>query len=155
MGLLQWHRTPGSAPRTTRNPLFAVNYVDRMIRHRVKEHTRETIAMGRNATMQMMRMWIFAWDHNVRQPMRVAGSRPECRARYAGASAADVAGLRREFYTRRRSLRGVEVPQSMRRVWLGLMVSPPVRWRVGQKRQGPVIPAYARKDLSFAHPHAA
>ena len=73
--LLTTRTTSSSAPRTTRNPLFLMNYLDRMIRHRMKEHTRESIAFARNATMQMHRMWIFAWDHNCCQPMRVARTR--------------------------------------------------------------------------------
>ncbi len=115
-GLLEFRRTPSTSPRTTGNRLFAVNYVDRMIRHRMAEHTRQTIAVGRNATMQMLRMWIFAWDHNVRQPHRVNGPGRECRAIKAGVSSRDLTRLEREFYTRRRPLRGYRVPESMRRV---------------------------------------
>ncbi len=38
------HRmTPSTAPRTMLNPLFPVNYVDRLIRHRLRQHTREVI----------------------------------------------------------------------------------------------------------------
>ena len=156
---MRWHRqagrltveqTPGSAPRTVANPLFPVNYVDRMIRHRIKEHTRESIALGRNSTMQMLRMWIFAWDHNVRQPYRVNDLGCECRAIEAGVSRTTVARIRREFYTRRRSVRGRLVPESMRRVWLCRLETPPVRWRKPQKRFGPVLTEYATVDLGFA-----
>jgi transposase-like protein len=73
--LVRHRRTAGSAPRTMDNPLFPVNYVDRLLRHRLKEHTRETIAFGRHATLQMSRAWIFAWDHNSRREYRVR--RPE------------------------------------------------------------------------------
>jgi hypothetical protein len=110
-GRLEVKRTSSTLARTVANPLFAVNYVDRMIRHRMKEHTRESIALGRNATMQMLRMWLFAWDHNVRQPFRVRslGSRP--RAMESGASEVVVGRLTREFFSRRRSVRRRRVPR--------------------------------------------
>jgi len=149
-GLLKVRRTPGTAPRTTSNPLFPVNYVDRMIRHRIKEHTRETIAVGRNSTMQMLRMWIFAWDHNVRQPFRVEPPGRECRAIEAGVSRRLVKRLKREFYSRRRSVRRLRVPESMRAVWLARLATPPVRWSTGQAGFGPAVPKYASLDLSFS-----
>ena len=69
--LAEHRRTPGSAARTMENPLFPVNYVDRLIRHRLREHTRETIAFGRHSAMQLYRMWLFAWDLNTRREWRV------------------------------------------------------------------------------------
>ena len=151
-GLLEVRRTPGTAERTASNPLFPVNYVDRMIRHRMKEHTRETIAGGRNSTMQMMRMWIFAWDHNVRQPHRVEPPADECRAAKAGVSTTLLRRLKREFYHRRRSVRRHRVPESMRQVWLAGLATPPVRWVKGQASYGPGVPQYASLDLSFSRP---
>jgi len=150
--LLATRTTSSKAPRTTANPLFLMNYLDRMIRHRMKEHTRESIAFARNATLQMHRMWIFAWDHNCCQPMRVERRKDCSRAEHAGLPAATLSRLRRELYSRRAALRGVPMPESMRRVWTASLDSPPVRWRVGQKSGGPVIPAYAVRDLSCAYP---
>ena len=144
-------RTPGTAPRTTENPLFMVNYIDRMIRHRMKEHTRETIAIARNSTMQMHRMWIFAWDHNVRQPKRVRGTSSTSRAESAGVSRTLIRRVRREFYNRRYSMRSVPIPEPIARVWRCELESPPVRWKVGQKSVGPVIPGYALHDLKLGY----
>ena len=152
--LLSTRTTSSKAPRTTRNPLFLMNYLDRMIRHRMKEHTRETIAFARNATMQMHRMWIFAWDHNCCQPMRV-GLKNDCsRAEHAGLPLGQLMRLKREFYSRRVSLRSLPMPESMRMVWAGELDTPPVRWPVGQKGRGPAIPGYALRDLRCAYPHA-
>lgn len=152
-GRLTVRQTPSTSPRTTGNPLFALNYIDRMIRHRVKEHTRESVALGRNSTMQMLRMWIFAWDHNVRQPYRVNDPRRSCRMLEAGASAKLVARLHREFYTRRCSVRARQVPESMRRVWLSQLDGPPVRWRTEQKSFGPPVRQYAVVDLALSYLH--
>lgn len=151
-GRLRVRRTASSAPRTVSNPLFAVNYLDRMIRHRIKEHTRESIAVGRSATMQMHRMWIFAWDHNVRQPYRVSDSGCSCRAIEAGASVKLVSRLQREFLSRRRSLRGLVVPESIRRVWCAELQSPPIRWNTTSRQHRPPVRTYAKVDLAFAQP---
>ncbi|MFW6312667.1 MAG: hypothetical protein ACOC2N_02145 [Spirochaetota bacterium] len=147
--MLEVRRTSGAAPRTTSNPLFLMNYLDRMVRHRVKEQTKETIAGGRNSTFQMHRMWIFAWDHNTRQPMRVEGTDARSRAVMAGAPPHLLARLDREFFTRRHSLRGMPVPESIRRVWRAELDSPPVRWNKPQKRGGPMVTQYAKLDLRY------
>jgi len=152
--LLRIRRTPGGAARTTANPLFAVNYVDRMIRHRLKEHTRESIAIGRDSTMQMLRMWIFAWDHNVNQPHRVKPARAPSRAEAAGVAPSLLTVLTRGFYSRRVSLRSLVIPESMRRIWLSRLESPPTRRSITQFSSGPSVPAYALRDLACALPQA-
>jgi transposase-like protein len=149
--LVRHRRTAGSAPRTMDNPLFPVNYVDRLLRHRLKEHTRETIAFGRHATLQMSRAWIFAWDHNSRREYRVR--RPE-EGVHLGQGSVTAAGCRviarinREFFSRRVDLARVTVPGSLCRVWLNELTTPPLRWRVGQTGTSVRIPAYARRDLA-------
>jgi hypothetical protein len=151
--LLSVHTTPGAAARTVSNPLFLMNYVDRMIRHRLKEHTRESIALAHNATMQMHRMWLFAWDHNTRQPLRVAGSERRSRAELSQIAPALLRRLHREFFHRRFSLRRLPVPESIWRVWAGALATPPVRWRVGQQGAGLRIPVFALRDLSYRDQH--
>jgi hypothetical protein len=146
-------QTPSVAPRTVANPLFLMNYLDRMIRHRLKEHTRESIALGRNATMQMHRMWLFAWDHNALQPHRVAGPDQRSRAERAGLPTKLISRLKRQFATTRIAVHRLPAPESMRRVWMAELDTPVVRWRVGQKHTGPHIPAFARRDLLLVHPH--
>lgn len=145
-------RTPGIAPRTTENPLFVVNYLDRMIRHRVKEHTRESIAIARNATMQMHRMWIFGWDHNAVQPRRVAGTGQRSRAEMVPGASAAVRRLKRHFFTRRIAVRS-SMPESMRVVWTAQLATPPVRWRARRSQQALRIPGYAIRDLEAGDLH--
>lgn len=150
-GLLTHRRTPGSAPRTIQNPLFPVNYVDRLVRHRVKEHMRETIALGRNSTMQMHRAWIFAWDHNVRREYRVRRPNEGAHAVQGTIDRASTDLLCREFFRRRLRIRGLQVPESIRRVWLGELPTPPVRWRgTGQHGTNIRIPRYAERELPAA-----
>ena len=151
--LLSHRTTVSTAPRTTANPLFLMNYLDRMIRHRMKEHTRESIAFARNATMQMHRMWIFAWDHNCCQPMRVRRTQDSSRAGHAGLPKGILSKLKRQFYTRRVIPTGAPMPESMRLVWTARLASPPVRWKTQQLTYGPSIPAFALRDLNRSYPH--
>ncbi len=152
--LLSVRHTSGSAPRTTSNPLFAVNYIDRMLRHRMKEHTRETIAAARNASMQMHRAWIFAWDHNACQPHRVRSPASPSRAELNGVSPKVLGRLKRMFFTRRVDTSAVAVPTAMRDVWTVGLPTPPVRWNSPQTSTGPRVPAYALRDLARADLHA-
>lgn len=159
--LFEHKRTPSTLMRTPANRLFPVNYVDRMLRHRVKEHMRETIAGGRHATMQMHRAWLFAWELNARRPWRV--KQPEAglhathkTALFAAAVAEAVPRrLEQEFFTRRIRLYGCRVPASLRRVWLAELPTPPVRWRKEQTGTSVVVPLYAKRDLAQADQHAA
>ena len=151
-GLLTVRRTSSKKPRTTTNPLFLMNYIDRMMRHRMVEHHRQTIALARNSSMQMHRMWIFAWDHNARQPARVAGLDRRCRAELAGVDSARLLRMRRQFFRQRASLRGLPMPESIRSVWNAELPTPPTRWKTPQIQSGPAVPAFARLDLQLANP---
>ena len=146
-GRLRHIRTPGSAVRTTTNRLFPVNYVDRLLRHREKEHTRETIAFGRNATIQMHRAWIFGWNHNCVRPWREKQKSSMSHAGYARVPQGRICDLNQRFYTRRFRVTGEAVPESIRRVFLGKVDTPPVRWKSGQSQSTIRIPQYALRDL--------
>jgi hypothetical protein len=137
------------------NRLFAVNYVDRLLRHRVREHTRETIAGGRHAVMQMHRAWIFAWDHNANRPWRVRHRREGSHAAHRTVPSAAVEVVRRRFFTRRILPPAAGVPETIRRVWLCELPTPPVRWRRGQEGTTVTVPRYARRQLAAAVQHAA
>lgn len=153
------HRaTPGTAARTMDNPLFPVNYIDRLIRHRLREHTRETIAFARHSAMQCYRMWLFAWDLNTRRAWRV--KRPE-EGRHGEQGTFTAEGVRmmqrinRTFYRRRVDIRGCRVPESLRRAWVAEVVTPPIRWKTGQRGTSVGLPAYAKRDLARGLPTAA
>lgn len=148
------HRTTSShSARTYDNPLFPVNYVDRFIRHRLREHTRETIAFGRNSAMQLYRLWLFAWDLNTRREYR---ARLPNAGTHAGQGAVDDAGIRkvcqanREFFRRRIDVRGCRIPASLVSAWRAEAVTPPVRWKVGQKGSSVRLPMYSLRDLNRA-----
>lgn len=146
-GLATHVRTPSTAPRTFENRLFPVNYVDRLLRHRLKEHCRETIAFGRHAVMQMHRAWIFAWDHNCRREHRVKRPCDGVHATYGCMEKDHLAGVTREFFERRIRLRDVAVPESIRKVWLADLQTPPIRWRMGQTVGSIHVSRFAVRDL--------
>ena len=147
-GLAYHRRTPGSAPRTVHNPLFPANYVDRLLRHRVKEHTRETIAFGRHATVQMHRAWIFAWDHNMCREYRVKQRHLGCHGEQGVVSGTFIRRVNRQFYQRRLRITGKSVPLSIVQVWGNTLQTPPVRWARGQKGTMVKVPAFAMDDLA-------
>ena len=149
-GMALHRRTPGSAARTMMNPLFPVNYFDMLLRHRVKEHTRETIAFGRHGVDQMHRAWIMAFDHNYVQPWRVRlGSDAPTHGERAGIDEAEIARVRRMFFRDRIDLRGCSMTESMWATWRGEVEGPPVRWKSGASRPRPApIPAFALRDLA-------
>jgi hypothetical protein len=62
------HRTVSSrATRNTRNPLFAVNLLDLLIRHSSANHKRETIAFSRCRRAAIERLWLFlVWRNYVK-----------------------------------------------------------------------------------------
>jgi len=154
-GLLEHRCTPSTAPRTTANPLFPVNYVDRLLRHRLKEHTRESIAFGREATLQMHRGWIFAWDHNARRPYRVRHPERGSHAEQVEVDRRWLKELEREFFSRRMRVSAEGLPESMRRVWMAELAGPPLRWRTGQRGSSIRVPAYARRDLTAPYQQGA
>lgn len=147
--------TPSTAPRTFRNRLFPVNYVDRLLRHRMKEHTRESIAFGRHAVMQMHRAWVFAWDHNCRREHRVKRPEEGVHATHGCVDQETVRMLTRGFFERRIRLRGCAIPESIRQVWTGELQTPPLRWRIGQKHSSIRISRFAVRDLEEAYQHAS
>ncbi len=152
--LARIRQTPGSAPRTVSNPLFALNYIDRMLRHRLREHTRQSITFARNSTMQMHRAWLFAWDHNAYQPHRVRRVSAPTRFELAGVPASLLNAVRRSFFTRRINLSGVPLPQSMRLTWCAAHQSPPLRWAPFQIPRRPEVPAFVHRDLARSDHHA-
>jgi len=148
------HKTVSShAPRTRHNPLFPANYVDLLMRHRMKEHTRQTIAFGRNAVSQMHRAWIFAWDHNANRAHRTRNPHAGVHAEQAVSDRQHIAALRKQFFTRRVDLAGIPMPHSIAKVWLQQTETPPLRWKIGQKGTSLHLPRFAIADKRRCYQH--
>lgn len=134
-GLLVHRTTSSLAPRTQQNALFPVNYVDLLMRHREKEHTRETIAFGRHSVVQMHRAWIWVWDHNMQREYRVRRPELGTHAEQGIMTSAAIRRIMREFWGRRLTVRGKHVPESIQAVWRGSIPTPPVRWKNLSKKE--------------------
>jgi hypothetical protein len=52
------HTISSRAARTTRNPLFAINLIDLLVRHSSANHKRETIAFSKRRQSAIERLWI-------------------------------------------------------------------------------------------------
>jgi hypothetical protein len=124
--------------------------------------------------MQMHRAWIFACDHNCRREYRVKQPELGCHAEQGAVSTQVVRRVKVEFFTRRIRVRRGAVPESIRRVWMAELATPPVRWRHrrtsgvirqyggvirqygdGQSGSSIRVPAYALRDLLNGYQHAA
>ncbi len=70
-GRLIHRRVDSRAPRTTSNPLFPVNYMDREFRKDLAEHVRETVRFARNVNHSMERLWVYLLSHNLFKRFRI------------------------------------------------------------------------------------
>ncbi len=61
------HTVSSRAARTTRNPLFAINLLDLLIRHSGANHKRETIAFAKRRQQAIYRLWVLVvWRNCVK-----------------------------------------------------------------------------------------
>jgi transposase-like protein len=77
------HRTISSrAARTSRNPLFALNLMDLLIRHSRADHRRETIAFAKRRACAAERLWVLlVWRNHIKWfSERRPGQTPAMRA---------------------------------------------------------------------------
>lgn len=129
-GTLTHRRTSSRAARTTSNPLFPSNYVDRQLRKNLAEHVRETVRQGREVNSQMERMAMFMVLHNFLTPHRITGQANalECETH---ADRVGIGGKRIEWFLHRLTTnRHVYSHTSsaqwwIRRIWLHLHENPP------------------------------
>jgi hypothetical protein len=102
-GSWRHQRISSEDPRTRRNPLFSVNYMDREFRKDMASHARETVQFGRNVNNAMLRMGLYIFDHNYFKPYRVADSekRHMRHAQVAGLNQDYLDGMVSGFFTSR------------------------------------------------------
>ena len=95
------HRTISSrAARTPRNPLFAVNLLDLLIRHSSANHRRETIAFSKRRQSAAERLWVFlVWRNFMKWfSERVPEATPAMRAGVATTKLTAAALLKRRLF---------------------------------------------------------
>lgn len=97
-------------PRTLRNDLFSVNYIDREIRKDVPEYRRETVCFGRNVVNGLERFCVYLFHHNFIKRYRIRVTDEErTHAEVAGISEAEVRTIREDVVKRRRFIRDKEI----------------------------------------------
>ena len=64
-------RISSTLPRTLRNDLFSVNYLDRELRKDCANYVRETVCFSRNVNNCMERFWVYFVYHNYRKRYRI------------------------------------------------------------------------------------
>ena len=130
-GRLEHIRVSSRAARTSSNPLFSVNYVDRQLRKNLAEHVRETIRQGREVNCQMERMAIFTALHNFLTPHRI-GDRADAGDSARHASVAEVSVNRMRWHLERMTTHRHLWTHSrtghewIRRIWHHEYLNPPV-----------------------------
>jgi len=79
---IRHHTISSRAARTSRNPIFAVNLFDGLVRHSCANHKRETIAFSKSVASAILRQWVFvAWRNYIKWfSERRRGGTPAMRA---------------------------------------------------------------------------
>jgi len=133
------HTTSSKEARVYRNPLFAVNYMDREIRKDVANHRRETTCFARNVSNMLNRLVVYFHWHNYYKPYRVA------RPAYKHRQHAEMSGVSRGSYEqrlqpllefRRFLSRSKQVTGFWKDLWLSKIVTP-------LKKKDEYVPCYA------------
>lgn len=106
-------------PRTVRNELFPVNYLDRQIRKDNANHVRETVQFSRNVNNCMERLSVYSLYHNYMKPYRIKGNDTRVHAEVAGVERKEIDRelkslfTARRFYSRIKQFTGTQM-----RIWL-------------------------------------
>jgi hypothetical protein len=117
---IEHHTTPSTAPRTTSNNLFAVNYLDRLIRKDIPNHRRETICQARNDRNLLSRFAYYVVTHNFYKPFRIsskAKQRTDTHAEYAFDTSERVELWKGRMHELRFFQSFVELPEYFKAVW--------------------------------------
>lgn len=144
-GQFSHRQIPGAAYRSLRNPLFAVNYMDRELRKDLAEFRRKSACFARDLGAQMQRVAVYLCWHNLYKPYRINGDgRWVSHAEQAGCDSevitrclGQMGRLERPFLSR---LKGM--PKSWEAIWKD-EVSSPIKRLTGNRLHGRYQAAYA------------
>ena len=107
-GLWVHHRTNSKLLRDYRNPLFAVNYMDREFRKDMGNHARETVKFARDVNNAMDRLVLYSFEHNYIKDFKVEGYTGKVSTHYqrAGGDGDLEKRIVRDFFEKRYFKRG-------------------------------------------------
>ena len=114
------------APRTTRNPLFSSNYIDREIRKDQANHHRETLCFTRNVANGMARLSLYLFLHNYLKKFRIKAPvmADEVHAEEAGIPRKLIGGGLRSMFKNRAFLSRITLPPTLKKIWKKDFVTP-------------------------------
>ena len=136
---IRHRRISSKLPRTVRNELFSVNYLDREIRKDNSDHTRETVQFARNASNCMERLAVYRLYHNYIKPYRIGKGEESSgtHAERAGIPVQRIASEMKTVFTRRRFFsRTGWLSSSDSLIWLRGISTP-------MKQMAEYLPAYS------------
>ena len=109
------------------NPLFAVNYFDRLIRKDIPNHRRETICQARNDRNLLSRFVYYVVTHNFYKPYRVSSGARQRVSRHADVvmeRSEQQAMWKSRFHTYRFVRSFTKLPEYFEDVWFRRTPSP-------------------------------
>lgn len=126
-GVFSYTQIPGRAHRSLKNPLFAVNYMDRNIRKDMAEFRRKSACFSRDLGNQMQRLAVYLCWHNLNKPYRIQGEgssvshaeQAGCAQEVISECLEQFARLERPFLSRMEGL-----PKSWEAIWKDEVASP-------------------------------
>jgi hypothetical protein len=133
------HQTTSTAARTTTNPLFAVNYFDRLIRKDLPNHRRQSICYARNDRNLLSRFAYYVVTHNFHKPFRISSVAAQSRSTHAAVALGACPSLsfwKPRLHTCRFFRSFVQLPAYYGKLWVRNTPTP-------LKRQADPVPAFA------------
>jgi hypothetical protein len=84
-GFWEHRMTNSKVLRDFKNPLFAVNYMDREFRKDMGLHSRESVKFARDVNNAMERMAVYTFEHNYMKDFKIRGYRRSIKTHYQAA----------------------------------------------------------------------
>jgi len=115
------HRcTSSKQPRDRSNPLFAVNYFDRLIRKDIPNHRRETTCQARNDRNLLSRFAYYVVTHNYWKPKRIRSNAAQIPEKHVGRVLPNDERMKLwkgRFHRYRFMQSFVQMPEYYREIW--------------------------------------
>jgi hypothetical protein len=120
------HTVPSVLPRTTFNPLFPSNYLDREIRKDQAAHRRESTCFGRTVANGLSRLACYLGWHNYRKRYRIKApvAETQTHGEEAGIAPESIARVCDGMFTNRAFLSLLSLDTVERRVWMKQFPTP-------------------------------
>ncbi len=118
------HRTSSRVVRTTENPLFPVNYLDREIRKDQSCHVRQSVQWSKSVNNSMERMMIYIAYHNLLKPYRINGRNDISHGEVAGFDRRRVLTLAKRMFTQRAFVHHLVLDISQWKTWHRIWKTP-------------------------------